>query len=1283
MKNLTRIFFAIAALIAVSCTTDATEDLGIQLNGVGQTTLTISLESSRTQLGEAVNGLYPVAWCANDAISVNGIKSTSIAIANNASVATFSFSGVLNYPYAVAYPAAGEGKVLFADQQSYTEGTFTDGAATMYGYAEAEGSLSLKHLTGVLKIGVTGDKTLAYAQISNVDRAPIAGEFALNFANGEVSATETSKGVISYSFGDGVALSSTPTYLHVAVPAGVYDALYVTLYDNEGGVMYATVKAGDEKPLSAGAVREFSNSISYAPTSSVFVIKDKESLKAFADAAPTLEKDVLFVADVDMTGEAWTPIEGYAGTINGNGYAIKGMTAPLFGTTNASFKGLHLVDVNIYETANPNVAPFARQLSATDTIEPVLEHCSASGKLTVDCQEYVYQEIGTYKEFSVSGLLGYVNGVAISDCVNHVDIDIKQLIAKSNTKSISPAVGGIVGSLTYFTRTDKSQVLSPISNCVNYGNFTVANGSDNGETGYITLHLGGCVGVQFNKNWTTLAELTNYGNITLNASYSSGTWNIAGVIGYCYTTTATKFYNYGDITYNSGSPYAMRIGGAIGYIPDSGIASHLYNDGDILVKDGVKILGSLYVGGNVAYHAGGVEGSLTDCENNGDITIDADMSNDSVNGYFRIGGVASWHQCSAERLTNNGDVKVSSRLFNAQKDNHYLCIAGVIGYRTVTGSTDMKNTGDVTFTGKVETTEGTDLATVRLNIGGVLGYATYAGTNIYNEGNVTVDGATLAGQLRIGGLFGHCTGKITTGGNSGNVTIKGSTTTGDLLQCGGLAGYLVGGTDTYNSGAVTIESDVTITYTATIGGGVGYNNSNALDGFVNTGAINVQGNFKDLLSLGGCVGTPNVGILNNTNKGAITVNATISGGCGIGGVIGYQQVDKSGINKYLTNEAPVSVYGTAKGKMYVGGVIGNINMSNNQLSFINQKTGVVTVNMTSTSDIAYIGGCAALIQDSSSDVYNYAPVNIIGSFSSLQVGGAVASQNNYNRINTFNYGDITISAKTAGGLWAGGLCAGGQYGKTWSNSHNYGDITVTADCEFNKGCFVGGIYGKGDPSITYLVFDNCSNEGNITVSGKSGLDTSDTYELRIGGLSGTIRQAAAGSDDDATVTNGFINKGTITYNGSHIGSAMVGGVVGEMQYWTENWTGSLVNEGNIDYTGTATGDSYVGGVVGSTTVSFANGEAYCTVNGQGCKGAGMITGSSRSETVKATNCKLGGTIVGAYNIEDEEYKTIVLDGSNYYKYIYGSGETTDWGDSTDYDGCTFLEAKPSTITPAE
>ncbi|MBR5807651.1 MAG: hypothetical protein IKY24_03425, partial [Alistipes sp.] len=387
MKNLTKLFVLVALLFAgVACTTDVTEDLGVEVGG--QTKIVLSLEQSRTQLGEKAGDLYPLYWSNGDKISVNGVESNALAVSGNSAVATFTVPGTLSAPYCIAYPATSADQVLFADQQSYTEGTFANGASTMYAYSENGLGAQLNHLTGILKIGVTGDKTLSYAQISNVDRTPIAGAFEFDFAKGKATATEASKSVISYSFGEGVTLSSEPTYIHVAVPAGKYDALFVTLYDNEGGVMYATVKASDEKPLAAGAVREFSNTIEYVPTASLFVIKDKESLKAFAAEAPTLEKDVLFVADVDMTGEAWTPIEGYAGTINGNGYSIKGMTAPLFGTTNASIKGLHLVDVNIYETVNPNVAPFARQLSATDTIEPVLEHCSASGKLTVDCQEY-------------------------------------------------------------------------------------------------------------------------------------------------------------------------------------------------------------------------------------------------------------------------------------------------------------------------------------------------------------------------------------------------------------------------------------------------------------------------------------------------------------------------------------------------------------------------------------------------------------------------------------------------------------------------------------------------------------------------------------------------------------------------------------------------------------------------------------------------------------------------------------------------------------------------------
>ena len=77
MKNFTKIFAAVAVLFtSFACTTDATEDLGVAVGG--QTTLTISLEESRTQLGEKADGIYPLYWSEGDQLSVNGVASAAL-----------------------------------------------------------------------------------------------------------------------------------------------------------------------------------------------------------------------------------------------------------------------------------------------------------------------------------------------------------------------------------------------------------------------------------------------------------------------------------------------------------------------------------------------------------------------------------------------------------------------------------------------------------------------------------------------------------------------------------------------------------------------------------------------------------------------------------------------------------------------------------------------------------------------------------------------------------------------------------------------------------------------------------------------------------------------------------------------------------------------------------------------------------------------------------------------------------------------------------------------------
>ena len=245
MKNLAKIFMAVVAgVLAFSCVTDTTEDLGVNLGEGQTTTLTLSLDESRTYIGEENGNEYPMYWSEGDQITVNGHTSLALTAEDiNGNSATFTIPAVLEGDYCVTYPAAAEGQVKFAAEQTHKDNTtFGDGVATLYGYGSSEG-VELKNLTGILKIGVTGSAKLTKAQISTTGN-PIAGDFTIDFATGKVTPTSNATNVITYSFGDsGLQLTNAEQYMHIAVPAGVYDELYVTLYDNEGGVMYATVKS--------------------------------------------------------------------------------------------------------------------------------------------------------------------------------------------------------------------------------------------------------------------------------------------------------------------------------------------------------------------------------------------------------------------------------------------------------------------------------------------------------------------------------------------------------------------------------------------------------------------------------------------------------------------------------------------------------------------------------------------------------------------------------------------------------------------------------------------------------------------------------------------------------------------------------------------------------------------------------------------------------------------------------------------------------------------------------
>ena len=1222
MKKFTRIFFAVAALAVgfIGCTTDTTEDLGVQLgSGAGQTTLTLSLEESRTQLGKAVAGLYPVTWSAGDAISVNGVASSAIAISDNAAVATFTFNEALEYPYAIAYPAASAGKVVFADQQVHTVGTFANGAAAMYGYKTAESGLTLNHLTGVLKIGVTGDKTLSFAQISTVDRAPIAGQFGLDFATGELTATDASKELISYSFGDGLALSADAQYIHATVPAGQYDELYVTLYDTEGGVMYATVKADDSKPLAAGKVREFSNTIAYAPNAEAFVIRDVTSLKAFGEQAATLEKDALFVADVDMTGETWTPIEGYAKTVLGNGYSIKGLTAPLFGTTNASIKGLHLKDVNIEENSNLAVGALARHIEASIANTPVVEHCSVSGSVVMNNSTTPYAVVNTqiktdtYSTIAVAGLVARTYGVTISDCVNHAKVEVKQCIPSTNTTQLYPAVGGVTGYIGTIT-IDGTALYSSVIDTNNYGDVNFIGSSYTGEL-TIAVHsklapyVAGVIATasSANKTASVIKNIKNYGDITISGKVG-GTMAIGGTIGYMACLDASYIYNYGNVTIENGEFYAMYLGGVIAQGAKTNTASDAHNYGNVLTAETATIA-YLICGGVFGYQPTGAfvpadttVDFLRNSTNSGTITILhndlPDAEHDGTTGfYYRIGGVVGWTQNYIYNCQNLESGKITCRgdLYQILESNYAVCVGGIAGYKTINLIHNCINYAPIDVDLNITTKEGFNIDKTRLNVGGIAGYIHVPCTDSTNNGDISVSGS-LAGRLHLGGVCGHTNGvnanmpQSANLVNNGSVTIEEGTKIGGKLLIGGVAGYMSKNENCTNNGAVTISDNVSwgAEYSY-LGGCAGYVAAKALaKNMTNNAPFTIGKNCTHIGSeydyIGGVIGQlqGDADGLYNTANGVITIGKSdytgyvLLGGC-LGTAPAWSDNNKEQVNfkiENCENRAAINYYGVSTSNLglYVGGVFGYIYEQTLGGVLIAAETnhidnyGPIKIE-SDNQNVIKMGGIAAYMGGTSSFVHNHesGTINLnVNTRSHVHIGGISQALKDVASDLT-NDGNVTVNGTVGGTLYIGG-CIKDNHNYKRIRCVNNGDITVNA--QMSTGCFVGGICYDGGSK---MYFDYCHNTGDFIF----GENASGVRYLAWGGIVGKVETT---STANYNVLTGCSNSGDIIIKGNpaSAGYCAMGGAYGFIYgaskiIVAEGFTnsGDIIFEGN--HTGAYTG----------------------------------------------------------------------------------------------------------------
>lgn len=474
MKKIFYISLAVLASAAVSCVkenpagnTDApvVEDMPVVLEASAPSDVTVSPLTKTSMIPSGEN--YSVLWSENDAISVNGTTSSSIAVdADNAKNASFTINGV-EAPFCAVYPAATASEfssssavVTLPATQNYKQGTFDPASAVMLGYAADGEALAFSHAMSYLYLTVNtvddyDNDNIKSVSVKSLGTEPLSGVFTVTFdAEGCTMAPAVGTASTEVTLDCGAQGVAKGTPVVVALPAGTYPSgLVITITDVNGHTKTQT--AATELELKAGYV--------YTATLRVAApgIYNVAGYNAFAAAVNAgdysawvnpQDGEVNLYADL-TSDENYTYISSFGGTFDGNNHTITctKKTRPLFNTLAATAVVKYLTTAGTY-TGFENVgeqafASFAR---------------INKGKIQY-CINETSGDLSTKASIAFGGFVGQ-NGGTISYCENKGD-----LLLTVKAASLVCYGGGFAA---YGHLSDKSAA-GEFDHCVNSGDVKV------------------------------------------------------------------------------------------------------------------------------------------------------------------------------------------------------------------------------------------------------------------------------------------------------------------------------------------------------------------------------------------------------------------------------------------------------------------------------------------------------------------------------------------------------------------------------------------------------------------------------------------------------------------------------------------------------------------------------------------------------------------------------------------------------------------------------------------
>ena len=869
-------------MLATSCSTDTTE---VNLNGA-KVTLGVSLDQTRTYMGELNNGEYPVLWSDGDKLLVNDkvvavpaeyVGKASVQVAVDAAEA-----------YNVAYPAElilGN-ELTISEVQKYAEGSFAVGSGVMVGYSTSADAVALKNLYGYLKFTVTGAANVNAVTVVAAGGEAISGTYAIDYKNATITPL-AGKDIIRVT--EVVAKDGVATVV-VAVPAGEYSKGFeVKVKDNANGVMVKSLKAAGTV-VEAGTVYAMPE-VAYAATATETEITTVADLQAFIAAANagdytayvSADGEVKLGADLDLTGVTLDPITTFNGIFNGQGYALKNWVTArgLFAENKGVVKNV-VIDASCtltpaYNTSgDKNVAFVVENNGVLGTVSG----CVNNGKVCVTDLSCAAHRTG--------GVVGVSYGM-MNDCINYGTIDVTSPSVGNNQM-----VGGVVGYINTNASTQDALGKDFLTNCINYGEVKVLF-----HCQPKSVFVGGVLGAtQMAKSSAAVYQgqiknCINYGKVSYRfETLSSGTYgNVGGVIGYAQANME-GCDNHGEVSFTTPADDLNQggtrpaLGGVVGCNIFKTVDCNNYGK---VFAEGVWAAGTQdnsgagsqggstfagVVGCTGVYNVYSEDYNIEDCHNYGEVEINNNCKID--------GGTKGWHAGVVGYTTGNVKNCSNEGVVTIKHNVYESYAAGVVG-ETKGGVYNCYSSAPV-YAEAVNVSK----AGGALYFAGIVGYSTIVVENCHLNADFTVKTNNADGSLRFAGIAGQIKTASTRQQTITDCTVKEgvkltfTTDNGRANYCGGIIGLANNGIgNCVNGGDIDITitevfADDDITYVAGIAGaqqedatGCTNNGDITVDMFNSTGLFYagtiVGDNKKAAATLSACHNTGNMTIVNAGN----------------------------------------------------------------------------------------------------------------------------------------------------------------------------------------------------------------------------------------------------------------------------------------------------------------------------------------------------------------------------------------------------------------------------------